>query len=258
MSNLKHKVIKLAYKNPKLRPYLLPLVSDKKAFCSKTAGSWKVDVNRTSLEKAREFAQMKFEQAGTSLDEVWPNFDKNYTLLKKKLGKAKSIPRKLMPVIEPEDMDEFQKRLEEGHLDIFKPWALGQKWTPSNFSGKGEADKWVTLGLEDGEERDDRVRAKWTKVPAGDLLPTQDQIWFDKLVKGAIDFGPVTGGSPVLKMTIIVSKEGYILDGHHRFSGTLLSDPSLGMKALYIPLGIDKLLEVGRAYGASQGNKPKH
>lgn len=258
MSDLRNKIIKLAKANPDLRPYLLPLVSNKEAFGSRVAGSWKIDVNKTSLEKAKEFASMKFQEAGTSLDAIWPDFDKTYPLLKKKLSKAKSVPRRLMPVIEPKDMDEFQKRLEEGHLDIFKPWALDGKWTPSSFSSKGEADKWIELGLNDGSKNDDAVRAKWSNIPAGDLLPTQNQIWFDKLVKSAIEFGAVTSGSPVLKMTIIVSKEGYILDGHHRFSGTILSDPSLSLKALYIPLKIDLLLEIGRSYGASQGNKPKH
>ena len=255
---LRQKVIKLAHKKPELRPWLLPLVSNKEAFGTKVAGSWKVDVNQTSLSKAKEYASQQFEKNGTSLGEVWPDFDRNYPLLKKKLSKAKSIPRRLMPVIEPDDMDEFQKRLEEGHIDIFKPWALDQKWTPSSFSGRDEAQRWVELGLSDGEDNDDKVRARWSNVPAGDLLPTQDQIWFDKLVQNAVKHGPVSSGSPVLNMTIIVSKEGYILDGHHRFSATVLADPSLSMSALYVPLKIDVLLEIGRSYGASQGNKPKH
>lgn len=105
--------------------------------------------------------------------------------------------------------------------------------------------------------RDKGIRAVPTRRPVSRLLPTQSQVWLDKLLRGIIQDGPLTEGDPRMDMTIIVSKEGYILDGHHRWGSALITDPSLTIKALWVPLGIKELLPIARAYGASVGNVPR-
>ena len=259
--SLYDKLVKLAYENKSLRKDLLPVIKQANPagyFSSKTAkGSWNVDVSRTPLDRARQYAEQRLARAGKDLYELWPDFDENYTMLRRKLSQALDIPRIQMPVIEPEDMAKFHEKLNQGKIDIFAPWAKGEFFAPSSFASKDEADEWVELGWQDGDPTGDVINAKWSSVAAGKLKPTQSQIWFDKVVEGLVEFGPIRSGSPVLDLTIIVSKEGYILDGHHRFAGTVLANPSLRLSALYIPLDIDTLLAIGRAYGASQGNKPK-
>jgi hypothetical protein len=37
----------------------------------------------------------------------------------------------------------------------------------------------------------------------------------------------------------------------------MLTDPSLKMQSLHIPLDIETLLKMGRSYGAAIGNEPK-
>ena len=223
-------------------------------------GGFKLNVATVPLAKARKYAEGVFKKAGKSLGKELPDFDKNYTALQKATKAAPDIPRIQMPVIEPSDMDEFHKRLNSGRLDIFKPYTDGKlrlaksTW---NKMDKTEGDKWVELGTRDGDKKDDIVKAKWTKIPGKSLKPTQSQIWLEKLVANIVKWGIPASGSPVLKTTVIASKEGYILDGHHRYGKVMLGNPDLKMSALKVPLKMDMLLKVGRSYGGAVGNEPK-
>lgn len=223
---------------------------------SRARVAWQLNAASISLEQARQYAEEQFAAAGQELDKVLPDFDANFKLLKSKLGSAKNVPRIQMPVIEPSDMTMFNKRLNQGAIDIFKPYARGKLHLPKSMSKK-EGEEWVTLGFADGKPNDDSIKARMGSTAAKSLLPTQSQIWFDKLIQNIIKYGPAASGSPILKQTIIVSKEGYILDGHHRFGQAILSDPSLALRSLSIPLGIDVLLKIGKTYGEAIGNRPK-
>lgn len=219
-------------------------------------GGFKLNVCTTSTAKARAYAEKVFEKSGKTLDAEIPDFDNALAKLRVACKKALDVPRIAMPVIEPTDMALFHKRLKKGSVDIFKPYARGKLFVPKNIS-RTDGDDWVTLGLRDGSKTDDKIAAKWTTVPANKLLPTQSQIWIEKLVGNIAKFGRPTSGSPLTRATLIVSKEGYILDGHHRYGQAMLANPSLRMKALYIPIPIKKLLKVGRTYGNAIGNMQK-
>jgi hypothetical protein len=215
----------------------------------------RLNVAKVPLDKARAYAEKVFG-GKEELDKAIPNFDKNYTNLQNLYKKeALDIPRIKMPVIEPEDMQKFDSRLEKGQIDIFKPFAMSK--AKYQKIAKQEGDKWVKLGEKDGDPNDDKVTAKWTSLAGKTLKPLQGQLWLEKLVNNIKKFGKPSAGSPVLKTTIIVSKEGYILDGHHRHGQVMLADPNLKLNALHIPLDIKTLLEMGRAYGEAIGNKAK-
>lgn len=220
-------------------------------------GGFSINMAATPLDKARKYAEELFRKNGKELDAELPAFDANYLAVQKSLRKAKNVPRIDMPVIEPADMKQFHEDLKNGRVDIFKPYAKGKLETPKNLApGKG-GEEWLRLGVQDGEKKDDVVGGKWTSIAAGKLLPTQSQIWLEKVAGNLAKRGIPTSGSFLTKQTIIVSKEGYILDGHHRFGQLMLTDPKLQIKALFIPLGIDLLLKVGRTYGNSIGNEQK-
>lgn len=220
-------------------------------------GTKTMNVAKVPLDKARAYAISVFGSE-EELDKVIPDFDKNYMALQNLYKKeALDVPRIKMPVIEPTDMKKFDERLKSGAIDIFKPHASVAKGQfPTNLSPE-EGAKWVKLGKEDGSEKDDVVKAKWTTMAGSKLKPLQGQVWLEKLVNNIKKFGAPKAGSPVLKTTIIVSKEGYILDGHHRHGQVMLTDPSLKMQALHIPMDVKTLLKMGVSYGAAIGNKAK-
>jgi len=218
-------------------------------------GSKELNVANVPLTKAREYAEGVFGSK-EKLDEVIPDFDKNYMKLQKLYQKESlDIKRIKMPVIEPEDMKKFDERLKKGEIDIFKPYAKGR--ASYDKISKKEGEKWVKLGQKDGDPDDDKIPAKWTSIEGSKLKPLQGQVWLEKLVNNIKNFGAPKAGSPVLKTTIIVSKEGYILDGHHRHGQVMLTDPSLKMQALHIPIDVKTLLKMGKRYGEAIGNKAK-
>jgi len=223
-------------------------------------GGFKFNCADLSLEKARFYAEGEFNKVKKDLDNVIPDFDKNYKQLQQKLTKALDIPRIQMPVIEPEDMKKFHDDLVKGKVDIFRPYEGKKlKIVPPNWKPlpEKEGEKWITLGIKDGDPNDDKIRAKLESFAGKDLIPLQSQIWLEKLISNIVKYGPPKEGSPVLSTTIIVSKEGYILDGHHRFGQVMLADPSLKIKALRIPLDVKFLLKISRSYGAAIGREPK-
>ena len=225
---------------------------------STKTSAWSMNAATTPLKVARAFAEKAYKDAGKNLGNELPDFDANYKMLQKKCSKALNIPRIEMPVIGPRDIPVFLKHLQDNMLDVAPSYAGG---TPNisnpDLSSATERLRWLSQGLEDGARSDDVIQAKVTGIPVGKLLPTQSQIWFDKVITNLIKHGTVKSGSSLLNSIIIVSKEGYILDGHHRFAQALMCDDSLRMKSLFVPLGIKLLLKLGRSYGAAVGNKPK-
>jgi len=223
---------------------------------SEAEGGFRLNVARVPLGKARSYAEGVLRQAGEDIERELPDFDKNYVRLQKMTRQALDVPRIEMPVIEPKDMKRFDKKLKKGHLDIFAPYAEGHLEAPKHLT-KQTGSEWIKLGVRDGKKKDDVVVGRWTSVPAKKLIPTQSQIWLEKLVRNIAKFGRPRAGSPVLNTTIIVSREGYILDGHHRYGQVMLANPDLKLKALYIPLPIELLLKIGRTYGNAIGNVQK-
>lgn len=86
------------------------------------------------------------------------------------------------------------------------------------------------------------IRVSEGKMPVGKLKATQSEINADKIAgmvaaskAGKLD---LTKGDP-----IIVSKDGYILDGHHRWGALLTMDPHNTMQVVRVGVPIKQLLK---------------
>jgi len=213
-----------------------------------------VNVKSVGLKKARSLAQDFFGVlGGRKLDDELPDFDKNYKLLQSKTQKAKDIPRIDMPVIRSGEVNRLKIDLGKGNIDLFKPFAFKGIQFPKNIkAGSEDAKNFLVLGQKDGDPNDDKIKAKVERVPVKNLKPTQSQIWLEKIIRGILK-GKKAGDKP-----IIASKDGFILDGHHRYGQIMLADPNGTMKVLRVPLGIDMLLKMGRSYGNAIGNTQRN
>lgn len=216
------------------------------------------NIAKVELKHAKQHSQAKFISAGKDLDKELPDFDKNYMLIQKSVKKALDIPRIDMPVIEPADMNKFKSDLKAGKIDIFKPFVYKHEYFPKDLvGGTAKAKEFLHLGLDDGDGDDDKVKVVMKKIEVGKLKPTQSEIWLEKVIDNIIKFGTAKTGSPVTETPIIVSKDGFILDGHHRYGQAMISNPKLKMNTVYVPIKIDLLLKMGRSYGNAVGNKQK-
>lgn len=216
-----------------------------------SAGTGKFLIHKTDLKKAKEHAMSVL---GDQFETVYQDFDNRYNTIKNSIKKfSKGIKRVDMPVIDADQIDDFDNHLKTGKIDIFKPFAKGKFVEPEDLGGmEGE---WIELGQHDGNDKDDIVKGRMTKIAADKLKPIQTEIHFDKITGNAKQFGPMKDGSVPTKLTIITSSDGYIIDGHHRWGLAMMTNPKVKLQALVIPLKIDTLLDVARGYGDALGNQ---
>lgn len=100
---------------------------------------------------------------------------------------------------------------------------------------KDGADAVIGGGAEDGSNSDDKVAGKVASIPVGALKPAQTEIIVNKAVAFALGFA--NQGKPDLDdMEAIVSKDNYIMDGHHRWAARFLLDPEAAVKVTAIDL----------------------
>ena len=228
-------------------------------------GDDRLNVAITDVETAYEWTLEQFQLAGLTMTDYIPHFQENYLSLQEECRLAIDIPRIDMPVIDPDELGDFQLKLKRGELDVFTPFAIGDElYSPEDLiKDTPDALKFLQLGYEDGLIPDDMVDAKITKTAVGLMRPTQSQIWLDKLVNNIIQWGkPSPQGaydkdSTILTATIAISQEGYILDGHHRYGQVALVNPALKMQTLYIAVPIRVLIDIARPYGNAIGNEQR-
>jgi len=194
---------------------------------------------------------------GADLEKDFSAFETNF-LNAKSLCSLGRTQRKDMPVIDDNDVRQFQYRLKHGYVDINKPFS--STFNPSNPFPEGlsgyEAQDFLERGLKDKAKKDDMVSISIKQKNASSLKPIQRQIYFDKSMDATIKFG-VAGTINFLKSKtfFITSSDNYIIDGHHRWLSALIINPRLMVNCLSIDLPIKQLLPLSTAYGDAIGNK---
>lgn len=102
------------------------------------------------------------------------------------------------------------------------------------------------------------VKTRRTKIPVGMLKATQSEIKAEKTY-GMAD-AHLKGKFPNIGDSVVVSRDGHILDGHHRWAALLTIDPSRDMNVQVIDMDMDDLLKEAQAipgvYKADFEGKP--
>jgi len=101
-----------------------------------------------------------------------------------------------------------------------------------------DSDKTVMQQMID-HFKDNGVRTRNTKVPVGMLKATQSEIKATKTYGMADSY--LKGKFPNIGDSVIVSRDGHILDGHHRWAALLTVDPSREMNVQVIDMDMDDL-----------------
>lgn len=84
-----------------------------------------------------------------------------------------------------------------------------------------------------------------SKIPANKLKPSQSNLNVDKI--------HTMMGEPMdtLAKPIIISKGGYILDGHHRWAAILQINGDIKLPVIKVNADIKSLIKIGNEYGKS-------
>jgi hypothetical protein len=84
------------------------------------------------------------------------------------------------------------------------------------------------------------------KILVGKLKATQKEIQAAKAMRMANEF--VEGRFPDITSSVIVSKDNYILDGHHRWAALLIVDPKKTINVFKVDVPINQLLADARNF----------
>jgi len=147
-------------------------------------------------------------------------------------------------------------------LEDADPAKIDPKLFPTKLSdvdptlAKGLASK----GQEDKKEEDDTAPTGNVSRPATAMKASQTTMDFGKFVGMAIQMmgkmGSFSGGAGG-DLGAIVSSDGHIMDGHHRWAATLMVDPSAKVGGLLVDLPGEQLVGVLNVWTAAHGGKGK-
>lgn len=126
---------------------------------------------------------------------------------------------------------------------------------------KDTAKDLATGGTQDQNQEDDKVGANTDSMPATRALPAQTSMDLDKFIGMGVQMmlkvGGFTNGAGG-DLSAIISSDNHIMDGHHRWAGTILADPKASISGLKVNLPARKLIGVLNVYTISIGKTGKN
>jgi len=202
-----------------------------------------LNIKTTPLKKAIKYALTECKKNNKKLYNVIPNFNENYIILQQKLLAAKNINRIDMPVIDSKDINKFYKYYKN---------VISNKLNEFFILNKNILNQLIETKLYISDN--DSLKGKLIKISVSKLTPTQNEIWLEKIIYHTLKQNKQIKNISINNI-LIVSKEGNILDGHHRFGQLLLNNPNNKIVALYIPINIEELIKLGIKYSDYIGNE---
>ena len=232
----------------------------------------KADILKFSGEKTVEEAYNALVDRVGGEDKL----KKNIEIVQAKVKKlGTDVPKKSeMPALEPKDVAKIKGPLSKGEIDVREPFAsddvkegkeilkqlIKEVWNydtdkfPIDLKkGGDETETFMKKGTQDKEEKDDKVELKpGTPFAVGKMKPTQSNILAGKTMGMALG-----GGMAGKDVGAFITKDGDILDGHHRWSGTVINDPTATMSGVKVDLDKDTAIPLLRSLGNAIGNVQK-
>lgn len=148
---------------------------------------------------------------------------------------------------EVDNDDGTKSRVSFGELSEKKQSKMKKDWNEQRGKGKAmvqagadpNSDKTVMQQMIDHFKKNG-VKTKKSKAPVGMLKATQSEIKAEKTYGMADSY--LKGKFPNIGDSVVVSRDGHILDGHHRWAAMLTVDPSREMNVQVIDMDMDDLL----------------
>jgi hypothetical protein len=173
--------------------------------------------------------------------------------------------RRIVAVEVRKQVNESVRRSSYSLRQIFEdadPGKIDSKLFPTRLSqvDAALAKDLASKGQQDKESEDDIVSAGTSSSPAASLHASQTTMDFGKFVGMAVQMmgkiGSFSGGAGG-DLGAIISSDGYIMDGHHRWAATLMVDPSASVGGLRVDIPGEKLVGVLNVWTSAHGGVGK-
>ena len=276
---LRSKLIRVAYQHHELRAHLLPLLKsagefedaiENRTFKSDATNR---DVKFKSLpseqqKKIREEWTKKKDSKSVKLTDEHREALAEYDLdiVGDDVAQAIEIAKKIKEGIESSaDICQMSPSVCKGNKGLTRdkmPQIEGDKTLQQLQSSKDPADKrkaeaMIAAGADPDVKQPimqqlvdhlskKGVKTKKKRTPVGMLKATQKEIKAEKVYALANNY--LKGKFPDIDDSVIVSRDGHLLDGHHRWAALLLIDPKHEMNVKVVDMDIDELLEQADAF----------
>ena len=99
--------------------------------------------------------------------------------------------------------------------------------------------------------------AKFGKVEVGSLHPVQKQIYISKSIDSIAENGLKKTLKFLQDKITVISKDRYLIDGHHRMLSAMLINPKMKINALIIDMPIKDLLETSLHFSDNIANNTR-
>jgi hypothetical protein len=196
---------------------------------------------------------------------------------------SKGLPKHKMPALEPDQVEQVEDALSPGgkmNVDLTSPYADGEEdfeswfedmknesrsirgWLfreekfPQQYTSgmpKDVAQAFLTKGHKDEEVNDDTISVKQDEpFDVSKMIPTQSNVLIGKALSFALG-----GGFGGQSLGAYITADGEILDGHHRWAGTLIVDPNAKISGHQIVAKSEDVLPALTSIGNALGNKQK-
>tara|TARA_R110001592_G_scaffold192795_14_gene439836 strand:+ start:1889 stop:2824 length:936 start_codon:yes stop_codon:yes gene_type:complete len=155
------------------------------------------------------------------------------------------------------NFENFNTSLNEKLNEAYNPYdnilqRLGGDLTTSaqtvqQYLDTGDNKKTILQGNLDGDKQDDKVSIKISSPRAQQLKPSQSTVYPDQSIGMLITAPPLRDqilSGTVQAESMFVSSDGYIIDGHHRWSATHALNPKAKLVVTQINLPIKVALPV--------------
>ena len=114
------------------------------------------------------------------------------------------------------------------------------------FAKIGEFTEWL---------KENNINHKSMKVSASKLKPLQREIHLDVITEGLKKHGAPKNGSSLTKAVIVISKDMFITDGHHRWATAMLVDDKIKMSVIKVDAKIDDVRKLAQKFADEKGFK---
>ena len=194
------------------------------------------------IERAKEAPKVNIQRAIIKL--IIENLKEELTLIECKLLFSKKYL--LEKTAKGFELD-FRKALKGDYSNFISE--LGQ------WASDPKVSEFIKAGLKDGNSEDDRFTVEQVSIPVSKLIPTQNEIDFNKslfhLVTNPGNVQVALQGKNIALGTVplVVFNGKYIIDGHHRWSQIYCGNPNATMKCLNFkkeasPLDVLKSMQI--------------
>lgn len=233
----------------------------------------KVTIDEKELEKRRpkvESEDLAEYAPDAEADDLSPEHreeikDYKLSIVGKDARQAVEIARKIKEGIKKgSDICKMSPAVCEGNMGLTRdkmPQIEGEKTVKGLLASDDELDRkkgkaMVQAGADPDSDKtvlqhmidhlaENGIKTSDTEIPVGMLKATQSEIKADKAFKMAD--GHLKGKFDKIDDSVVVSKDGHILDGHHRWAALLTIDPSRKMKVKVIDMNMKDLLAESQA-----------